>query len=178
MKKMAETQTSKWGAGDNRSAIFSPCRKWRYHLQHVWDANHANLIWLLLNPSTADEVQNDPTVERCERRARMWGFGGVEVYNIFAYRATDPANMKAQRDPVGVDNDKWMMKFAEKSRQTTAIIGWGEHGKHLGRGQFVLDLLREQGAALHALKINASGHPKHPLYIGYKQTPIAYEWDC
>lgn len=165
----ADKTSSKWDVGDNRKAVFSPCRKWRYHIEHVWDDAKPNLLWLMLNPSTADEKQNDPTVERCERRARMWGFGGFEVYNIFAFRATDPANMKAQTDPIGADNDAWMIKFAKKSRETKGVLGWGEHGKHLGRGAYVLDLLRAHDAKLYALKLNASGHPKHPLYVGYKQ---------
>jgi len=168
--------SKKWAIGENRSAVFSPCRKWRYHLQHIWDKSEPNLIWMMLNPSTADEVKNDPTVERCEQRARMWGFGGVEVYNIFSYRATDPSNMKAQADPIGPDNDDWMIKFAKKSHQTTAIIGWGEHGKHIGRGEEVLGIIARHKGQVHALKVNASGHPKHPLYIGYKQKAEPFVW--
>jgi hypothetical protein len=128
----------------------------------------------MLNPSTADETQNDPTVERCERRARMWGYGGVEVYNVFAFRATDPEDMKAQVDPVGPDNDIWIADFARKSRATLAIGAWGNHGGHNNRAQEVVDILRRNNADVKALKMNASGNPKHPLYIGYKQAPIPF----
>lgn len=166
----------KWAIGENRAAVFSPCRKWRYHLQHVWDDSQANLIWMMLNPSTADELKNDPTVERCEQRARMWGFGGVEVFNIFSYRATDPDDMKAYIDPIGPNNDDWMIQFAKKSQSTTAIIGWGEHGKHRGRGEAVLDIIKRHNGQVNALKVNASGHPKHPLYIGYKQKASPFVW--
>lgn len=166
----------KWAIGENRAAVFSPCRKWRYHLQHIWDESQPNLIWMMLNPSTADELKNDPTVERCEQRARMWGFGGVEVFNIFGYRATDPADMKAYIDPVGPDNDDWMIDFAKKSQNTKAIIGWGEHGKHRGRGEAVLNIIKQHDGRVNALKINASGHPKHPLYIGYKQKAAPFKW--
>jgi len=169
-------QSSKWNIGENRTAVFSPCRKWRYHLQQVWDDKTPNLIWLMLNPSTADETKNDPTVERCEQRARMWGFGGVEVYNIFAFRATDPSDMKAQDDPIGPDNDDWIIKFAKKSQQTKAIVGWGEHGKHRGRGEAVMSLIKAHDGYVQALKVNASGHPKHPLYIGYKQETSPFIW--
>ena len=79
----------------------------------------------MLNPSTADEVKNDPTVERCERRARMWGYGGSIVFNIFAFRATDPKNMRAQSDPVGPDNDMWLRKIAAQSREFDVVAGMG-----------------------------------------------------
>lgn len=165
---------NKWATGEKRTAIFSPCRKWRYHLQQVWDPNRPNLLWLMLNPSTADETQNDPTVERCETRARMWKYGGVEIYNIFGFRATDPKNMKLQDDPVGPDNDKWMAEFAVKSQQTLAIAGWGNHGGHNNRNHDVLKILRANNGNVKALKINASGDPKHPLYVGYSQRTVDY----
>ena len=164
----------KWADGETRSAAFSPCRQWRYHLQQVWDESRPNLLWLMLNPSTADETQNDPTVERCEMRAHMWNYGGVEVYNIFAFRATDPKNMKAAEDPVGPENDKWLAKFAIKSQQTLAIAGWGNHGSHQNRNRDVIKILNQKMADVKALKINASGDPKHPLYIGYSQQPVPF----
>ncbi|MCF6276041.1 MAG: DUF1643 domain-containing protein, partial [Robiginitomaculum sp.] len=80
---------------ETRTAVFSDCRTWRYRLAQIWDESKEPLYWLMLNPSTADEVKNDPTVERCERRARMWGYGGSVVLNIFSYRATDPKDMRA-----------------------------------------------------------------------------------
>lgn len=157
-----------------RTTNFSECRTYRYHLSQVWNPKRDNLIWLLLNPSTADEVQNDATVERCERRARMWGFGGVEIYNIFAYRATHPTDMKKHADPVGPDNDRWIKDFAKKSRVTTAIIAWGDHAKHGNRGEAVLNILRKNQACVSALKINGSGHPSHPLYLGYDKQPFPF----
>ena len=172
-----KTDSKKWAIGENRTAVFSPCRKWRYHLQQVWDDTKPNLMWMMLNPSTADETKNDPTVERCEQRARMWGFGGVEVYNIFSYRATDPEDMKSHADPIGPDNDSWVVTFAKKSRETTAIIGWGNHGGHLNRGKQVLDIIEAHNGVVKALKVNASGHPKHPLYVGYKQLAEPFTWN-
>jgi len=164
-------QNLKWDKNERRTAVFSPCRKWRYHLKQVWDDTKPNLLWMMLNPSTADETQNDPTVERCEQRARQWGYGGVEVYNIFAYRATDPSDMKAQAEPIGPDNDKWAAEFAKQSQHTLAILGWGEHGKHRDRGAEVLKIIQSHQGQVQVLKVNKSGHPKHPLYIGYKQKP-------
>jgi hypothetical protein len=160
---------------EKREAVFSPCRTWRYRLAQIWDEDTAPLYWLMLNPSTADEQKNDPTVERCERRARMWGYGGSVVYNIFAYRATDPKDMRKFRDPVGPDNDDWIRKLARKSQDIDVVAGWGEHGAHLGRGAQILDIFKAENGRISALKINASGHPAHPLYIAYDKTPFAMD---
>jgi len=160
---------------EKRETVFSDCRKYRYRLSQIWDESKAPLHWLMLNPSTADEVKNDPTVERCERRARMWGYGGSVVMNIFAYRATDPKDMRAQKDPVGPENDQWIRDLAKRSHEIDVIGGWGEHGAHMDRGKAVIDIFRQEKGMLSALKVNASGHPKHPLYIGYKATPEPLE---
>ena len=168
-------QTDMFKPGETRTAIFSKCRTWRYRLAQIWDESQAPLYWLMLNPSTADEQKNDPTVERCERRARMWGFGGSVVYNIFAFRATDPKDMRASADPIGPENDQWIRELAAMSGGVTVIGGWGEHGKHMDRGQAVRDIFKAENGRLHALKINASGHPAHPLYIGYDKTPFVLE---
>ncbi len=160
---------------EKREAVFSDCRKYRYSLSQIWDEDKEPLYWLMLNPSTADEVKNDPTVERCERRARMWGYGGSVVLNIFAYRATDPKNMRTQKDPVGPDNDAWIRKLARRSQELVVVGGWGEHGSHMARGQAVLDIFKQANGRINALKINASGHPAHPLYIAYDKTPFLME---
>ena len=126
----------------------------------------------MLNPSTADEIDNDPTVERCERRARTMGFGGVEVVNIFAFRATLPVRMKQEADPVGVGNDQAILAAAELSGMV--VCGWGIHGDHLSRGRAVVELLRHAGIQAHCLTTTASGHPGHPLYVGYDVLPKAF----
>jgi hypothetical protein len=160
---------------EKREAVFSDCRNYRYRLSQIWDDSKPPLYWLMLNPSTADEVKNDPTVERCERRARMWGYGGSVVFNIFAYRATDPKDMRAQADPVGPDNDKWITELARESQVLDVVAGWGEHGAHMQRGQAVLDIFKSTQGRISALKVNGSGHPAHPLYIAYKATPQPLE---
>ncbi len=92
--------------GDARStAVYSDCERYRYLLTRVWNPDGPRALFVMLNPSTATEVQNDPTVERCERRARALGFGGFRVTNIFAWRDTDPRAMRAAADPVGPAND-------------------------------------------------------------------------
>ena len=123
----------------------------------------------MLNPSTADETDNDPTVERCERRARMMGFGGVEVVNIFAFRATDPVVMKQHASPIGADNDQAILAAAGNSG--LVILGWGIHGDHLSRGRSVAALLEQSGIQAYCLTTTASGHPGHPLYVRYDVLP-------
>lgn len=160
--------------GDAQSrAVYSPCQRYRYTLTRVWDEGGPRAVFVMLNPSTATEVQNDPTVERCERRARALGFGAFRVCNIFAFRATDPRVMRAQPDPVGPDNDAAILDGARWADRV--ICAWGTHGAHLDRGPQVERLLRGAGLGLHHLGLSQAGHPKHPLYIGYAQ-PLQ-PWD-
>lgn len=152
-------------------AVYSDCEAYRYLLTRVWDGALPRALFVMLNPSTATEVQNDPTVERCERRARALGFGAFRVTNIFAFRATDPRAMRAVADPVGPDNDAAIRESVDWAGGPAdrIICAWGAHGAHLNRGAAVAQLLRESGRDLHHLGLTAAGAPKHPLYIGYAQ---------
>lgn len=153
-------------------AVYSDCERYRYLLTRVWNPDGGKALFVMLNPSTATEVQNDPTVERCERRARALGFGAFRVTNIFAFRATDPRVMRAAADPVGPANDA---AIAESVGWADAVIcAWGSHGAHLGRGAAVERLLRATGAPLRHLGLNRDGQPKHPLYVGYDVQPMAW----
>ncbi|MCC5988857.1 MAG: DUF1643 domain-containing protein [Pararhodobacter sp.] len=151
------------------SALYSPCMHYRYALTRIWDEAGARVLFVMLNPSTATEVQNDPTVERCERRARTLGFGAFRVCNIFAFRATDPKVMRAAPDPVGPGNDAAIIEGAGWAGQI--VCAWGTHGAHLGRGPAVEGLLRATGRPLFHLGLSKAGHPRHPLYIGYDRQP-------
>ena len=158
--------------GDAASeAVYSPCERYRYLLTRVWDATTERALFVMLNPSTATEAQNDPTVERCERRARALGFGAFRVVNIFAFRATDPKVMRAVPDPVGPGNDAAILSSVLEWRPDRVVCAWGGHGLHLGRGGQVAALLRSTERPLWHLGMTASGQPKHPLYIGYAQQP-------
>jgi len=160
--------------GDAASvAEYSDCEKFRYTLTRVWDEQGAKALFVMLNPSTATEIQNDPTVERCERRARTMGFGAFRVCNIFAYRATDPRDMRAVPDPIGPLNDEAISNSAPWADKI--ICAWGTHGAHLERGPAVEVLLRQTGLQLYHLGLSKAGHPKHPLYISYETKPIT--WD-
>ncbi|MCX7557975.1 DUF1643 domain-containing protein [Sulfitobacter sp. F26204] len=154
------------------TAVYSDCERYRYSLTRVWDPQGDRVLFVMLNPSTATEVQNDPTVERCERRARHLGFGGFRVTNIFAWRATDPRDMRAAQDPVGPDNDAALIEGAGWAGQI--IAAWGTHGAHLGRGPAVAGMLAGLNKPLLHLGLSKEGHPKHPLYLPYAQKPV--EW--
>lgn len=159
--------------GDAASvALYSDCEGYRYALTRVW-APGETALFVMLNPSTATEVQNDPTVERCERRSRALGFGGFRVTNIFAWRDTDPRKMRAAVAPVGPENDTAILDGAAWASRI--ICAWGTHGTHLGRGREVEALLRATTLPLHHLGLTKEGHPKHPLYIAYTQQPEAWE---
>ncbi|AGI69971.1 hypothetical protein DUF1643 [Octadecabacter antarcticus 307] len=151
------------------TAVYSDCERYRYSLTRVWDSAGSTVQFVMLNPSTATEIQNDPTVERCERRARALGHGGFRVTNIFAWRDTDPRKMRTAMDPVGDENDAAIGGGAAWADVT--ICAWGTHGEHRDRGAYVEDLLRASGAKLLHLGLTKAGHPKHPLYIAYSQQP-------
>jgi hypothetical protein len=153
----------------DRVAVFSSDRRYRYILTITWDESKPYCVFCMLNPSTADEMHNDPTVERCERRAREWGYGGLVVLNIFAYRSTDPKALYSLDDPVGCLNDKAIRIMTESAG--LVVCGWGTHGKLHGRGERVLSLLRACGATPYALQLNGDNSPKHPLYVAYEKQP-------
>jgi hypothetical protein len=119
--------------------------------------------FLMLNPSTADEFQLDPSCTRARVYAERWGYGSLIVTNVFGWRATDPFAMKAVRDPVGRGNDRAIVQAAKEA--DIVVCAWGNHGAHLERSVKVLTLLRKARVPLHALRINGAGEPAHPLYL-------------
>ncbi len=151
------------------TAIYSDCEKYRYSLTRVWDESGRRVNFVMLNPSTATEVQNDPTVERCERRARTLGYGSFAVTNIFAWRDTDPKAMRAAKDPVGPDNDAAIHERTQWANDV--IAAWGAHGTHLARGEAVAKLLAGCERNVFHLGLSKAGHPRHPLYLPYSQNP-------
>jgi len=151
------------------TAVYSDCENYRYLLTRIWEPEGRKALFIMLNPSTATEVQNDPTVERCERRARALGFGGFRVTNIFAWRDTDPKAMRAAAEPIGAANDATIAQSCDLADQI--IAAWGAHGAHLQRGAAVEAVLRATGRPVFHLGLTQAGHPKHPLYIAYTQRP-------
>lgn len=121
-----------------------------------------------LNPSTADETQDDPTIRRCVAYAKAWGFDGLLMGNLFAFRATDPEAMLKCADPVGEDTDSWLRIMAKEAG--IVIAAWGALGGHRGRDQDVRSLMSE----LHYLKLTANGQPGHPLYLRKDLKPVRW----
>lgn len=152
--------------------LYSDCESHRYSLARTWDAGGARLAFVMLNPSRADERRNDPTVARCEARARAMGFGSYEVVNLFAWRATNPRDLKAAAEPVGPDNDAAIL--AATGRADAVLAAWGAHGAHRGRDAQVRGLLRGCGTPLLILGLTRGGAPRHPLYVASAR--IARPW--
>ena len=159
-------------AASDSGAVFSPCRRWRYLLWRRWDRAGRVANFLMLNPSTADEMKLDPTCARARDYAARWGYGALVVTNVFAWRATDPAKLKAAHDPVGPENDRAILRAARAA--AVVICAWGNHGAHLGRSDCVARLLERAGVPLHALRVNANGEPAHPLYLPGRLRPASW----
>ena len=143
----------------NKTANFSTCRKYRYSLSRIWDKQKKFVLFIGLNPSTADEKVDDPTIRRCSGYAQKWGYGGFIMVNLFAYRTTLPSNLKKVKYPVGRNNDKYIVKMSKKADITVAA--WGNNGILYRRDKQVLSLVPN----LMCLKVNKSGQPAHPLYL-------------
>ena len=149
-------------------AIFSKDRVHRYGLWRIWDKSLPKVLFIGLNPSTATETKNDPTIRRCMGYARDWGYGGYIMGNIFAFRSTDPKKLKKTKDPIGPENDHWLKKLQSEADLT--VGAWGNHGKFLNRGHAVLDLIPE----IQCLQITKQGFPSHPLYLHKSLKPIPF----
>jgi hypothetical protein len=155
-----------------QGADFSPCRVWRYSLWRIWEESKPVVSFIGLNPSTADEVKNDPTVKRCINYAHAWGYGGMYMLNIFGYRATDPKDMKAVRDPVGPEFMDYFLHYVDCSQ--LIVAAWGTHGAYRNRGNQIIETVTKR-APLHCLRVTKNGFPNHPLYLGKDLQPILFK---
>lgn len=160
--------------GVSAGAQFSDDRAYRYSLWRVWDEDKGKVMFIGLNPSTADETHDDPTIRRCVRFAKDWGFGGVYMLNLFAIRATDPAVMKLVPEPIGPSNDYALEIYAGAA--DLVVAAWGRDGAHRDRGAFVRRLIDRvltgrRWLCLRHLGLTQGGHPKHPLYLSKETRP-------
>jgi hypothetical protein len=156
--------------GLTRSAELSDCGRYRYWLRRHWrhGGNGKTVCFLMLNPSTADALADDPTVRRCMAFCRAWGYSVLSVRNLFALRATDPRELLAAPDPVGPDGDA---ELAAAATADLVVCAWGAKVP-FGRDRQALELLA--GRDLHCLGLTAAGHPRHPLYCKSDLTPQPY----
>lgn len=152
--------------------IFSSDRTHRYTLPRVVAPGISTVAFVMLNPSKADEAQDDPTIRRCIGFARAWGYSRLLVGNLFAFRATDPREMKRAADPIGAENDEHLVRIA--SAADLVVCAWGQHGKFGGRADAVTWMLRRH-RALHALELAGDGTPKHPLYLRGDLLPLPWK---
>ena len=148
------------------AAEFSKCRKYRFALWRTWDEKKPYALIIGLNPSTADEIKNDPTITRCINFAKSWGYGGVCVANLFAYRATIPKDMMRVKKPIGTENDAWLSQLEKNAG--IVVAAWGNDGSHLGRAEEIKKMFPN----LHCIKMNKSGEPAHPLYLKADLKPV------
>ena len=147
-----------------RSAHFSPCGRYRYALWRTWDEKRPTMLFIGLNPSTADAIEDDPTIRRCIRFADDRGYGRLAVANLFAYRTPNPVELREELHPVGRVNNRWILRLAAES--DVCVAAWGNSGRHLGRDAEVVALLGD----LKCLGVTKSGAPRHPLYVGADTT--------
>ena len=160
------------------AAVFSPCGRYRWWLERRWDPQRPALLFIGLNPSRADGERDDPTLRRLQGFARTWGYGGLEVLNLFARISASPAALRRCADPVGAENDRWLeQRLRAVPAGGSVWLGWGNGGGWRGRDQRVLELIGQVlptvgGPPLLALGLTASGQPRHPLYAPGDAQPL------
>ncbi len=141
---------------------------YRYLLWREWDSSSKTVSFIMLNPSRADAEVNDPTITRCINFASSWGYGRLEVVNLFAYRTPHPSLLKQVAEPIGKDNDRYILETAQHSDRL--ILAWGNHGTWLQQDLYVLELLKNH-THLYCFGVTKKGCPRHPLYLQRTSKP-------
>lgn len=153
-----------------KSAVLSDCGTYRYLLTRTWDETQPAVGFIMLNPSTADANEDDPTIRRCVGFAKAWGYGGIKVRNLYALRSTDPKALRSHADPHGPDNYKYVEAAVDDA---LTICAWGANADPIdSRG--LIDALLGWGGKPHHLGLTKGGFPKHPLYLRADTTPIPF----
>lgn len=145
-----------------RSALFSRCGSFRYRLGRRWGEG-PTATFVMLNPSTADATIDDPTIRRCIGFAQREGFGGLEIVNLYAYRATDPGDLRRAGYPVGPRNDRHIA--AAVAQSAVIVLAWGANARSSDRPSAVLKLLSSMGRKPYCLRLTSGGYPEHPLRL-------------
>lgn len=158
-----------------RDAMISPCGQYRYSLVRQWDKSKPYLPFVMLNPSTADAAQDDPTIRRCMSFAKREGAGGIVVVNLYALRSTDPKRLREVDDPVGPLNGRVIYDVATTAAEAgmPIVCAWGVNDVTQAAGGALVQA-REAGAKVMCLGKTTAGHPRHPLYIKADQPLEVY----
>jgi len=162
------------------NALISDCGKFRYHLWREWDENLPRFPFIMLNPSTADASEDDPTIRKCIGFGKRLGFGGIDVFNLFAYRATKPADLRNNGYQIGPENDRIMtarMADMKMDERGYVICAWGANARYLRRPQDVRSHMALAGVRLLALRRLSDGTPEHPLMLPYSCQPVYLNGD-
>lgn len=158
-----------------KSAIMSECARYRYELRREWDASLPPMLFIMLNPSTADADKDDPTIRRCINRAQEEGFGSLIVVNLFGLRSPDPKSLTRTHDPVGPENDQHIARALSECqfRGGLTVAAWGAGG--IGdRSERVINMGVRAAGDLFCLGLTKSGQPRHPLYIAKAQALVKW----
>jgi len=155
-----------------KGAIIDETKKYRYSLWRIWDESKPKITFIMLNGSTADAENDDPTLRRCIGFAQKWGYGSLEVVNLFGFRTTLPSELKSELYPVGEENEKYIIASLRDADKV--ILAWGAHGKYMKQDQNVERLLKQYRPNTYCLGMTSEGYPKHPLYLKNDTVPIRY----
>lgn len=159
------------------SAIMSERGWYRYELRRVWDYTLPKMLFIMLNPSTADADKDDPTIRRCINRARDEKCGSLIVVNLFALRSPDPKSLKRHHDPVGrPENDRHIGLALNECQMSNgvAVAAWGAGGGYMGRGAHIIKMAALTGVDLYCLGVTKAGQPRHPLYVAGAQPLVKW----
>jgi hypothetical protein len=152
-------------------ATFSADKTYRYWLSRAWGNSGTSATWIMLNPSTADALEDDPTIRRCVAFTKAWGLDGLVVVNLFALRATDPRHLARHSEPVGVANDQFIADAIQP--WSVVVAAWGAHPLADQREEEVMALIAGKTGA-GCLGVTKAGYPRHPLYVRSDATLVAY----
>lgn len=160
------------------NALISSCGQYRHWLKRPREINNpgkGTALFVMLNPSTADHSEDDPTIRRCRGFARDWDCNGLTVANLYALRSTDPKNLWAHEDPVGEMNDYWLKSIAKEHGDI--VCAWGSNAKSDRVRQFV-ESMKSIDVRMWCLGVTKSGMPLHPLYIKRDTPLIPWSYDA
>ncbi|WP_162343230.1 DUF1643 domain-containing protein [Cyclobacterium salsum] len=160
-----------------KSAKISSCEKYRYTLTRIWETGKPLVLFVMLNPSTADATKDDRTITRCIGFSKSWGYGGLHVCNLFAFRATKPKDLLICDNPFGDENIDHIRQLIDKVDKV--ICAWGNRKllKKLLNGQKGTDLISFAKGKLYAIDLGKNGTPKHPLYLKSDLLPVRLKLD-